>query len=129
MTIEEIKTNFPKFRSNKHFMYFSDFKHRYKTGVGNYAVDEDEDKEEDKEYLGTLINTLAFKKAWLDYLAMRKSIRKPATLRAKQLVVKELLKYDVPTAIAMLEQSIVNSWQGVFPLKTPLLKKDDFVNA
>jgi hypothetical protein len=48
---------------------------------------------------------------------MRKKIRKPATDKAKDLVLKELHKNDLVTAISMLEQSIMNSWQGVFPLK------------
>jgi hypothetical protein len=32
-------------------------------------------------------------------------------------VLKELHKYDLKTAVAMLEQSIMNSWRGVFSLK------------
>ena len=60
----------------------------------------------------------SFHSTWRDYLDMRKRLRKVATERAQELVLKELHKHDLKTAIAMLEQSIVNSWQGVFPLKT-----------
>lgn len=59
----------------------------------------------------------AFKKVFDDYLTMRVKIRRPATEGAKNLVLKQLHKYDLETAIGMLEQSIMNSWQGIFPLK------------
>ena len=59
----------------------------------------------------------SFNTVFNEYLDMRKSIRKPATDRAKQLILKDLEKYGISTAKAMLEQSIKNSWQGVFELK------------
>ena len=58
-----------------------------------------------------------FEVAFNDYLTMRQKIRRLATPRAQELILMELHKYDIKTAIAMLEQSIVNSWQGIFPLK------------
>lgn len=56
---------------------------------------------------------------WADYLAMRVRIRKPATERAQQLIVKELLrlKDEGHEANAVLEQSIRSSWQDVYALK------------
>ncbi len=59
-----------------------------------------------------------FIQTFQDYLEMRIKIRRPATTKAQELVLKELHKYDLKTAVAILEQSIINSWQGVFPLKT-----------
>lgn len=57
------------------------------------------------------------KETWEAYLEMRKTIKKPATLHAQNLIIKKLLKMgDDPNLI--LEQSIENSYQGVFPLKT-----------
>lgn len=58
--IHEIKTNFPKFKQNKHFRYFEDFQHktnwvsprelpRNSPGVLKVVVDKEEDKEEDKD--------------------------------------------------------------------------------
>lgn len=57
-------------------------------------------------------------KAWCDYQEMRKKIRKPMTKRAAQLAIGTLEKlradgYDVS---AVLDQSIMNSWQGLFPI-------------
>jgi len=53
---------------------------------------------------------------WDAYLEMRKSIRKPANLYAQRLIIKKLLKMGGDMN-AILEQSIMNSWQGVFELK------------
>lgn len=58
---------------------------------------------------------------WRDFLAMRARIRKPPTERAKVLIVKALerLRAEGHDPAAVLEQSIRNSWQDVFPLKQP----------
>lgn len=56
------------------------------------------------------------KETWDAYLEMRNVIKKPATEHAKKLIVKKLLSMtDEPNLV--LEQSISNSYQGVFPLK------------
>ena len=55
-----------------------------------------------------------------DYLAMRKKIKKPMTDRAVDLAIKKLETLssgDNDLAIKILEQSIMNSYQGLFPLK------------
>lgn len=53
---------------------------------------------------------------WSAYLEMRKVIKKPATKHAQILIIKKLLTMSGdPNKI--LEQSIQNSYQGVFPLK------------
>jgi hypothetical protein len=54
-----------------------------------------------------------------EFVVMRKTIKKPMTDRAKkELLAKldKLAKTD-EEKIAILDQSIFNSWQGVFPLK------------
>ena len=59
-------------------------------------------------------------KAFSDYVAMRKQIKKPLTDRAIELAIKKLNELsggDNDTAIKIIEQSIMNSWQGLFPLK------------
>ncbi len=54
---------------------------------------------------------------WEAFLEMRKAIKKPATLYAQKSIIKKLANMEGdPNRI--LEQSIENSWQGVFPLKT-----------
>lgn len=57
-----------------------------------------------------------FSQTFDDYLEMRKEKKKPATNRAKELVLITLHKHDIDTAIAMLEKSIKNSWTDVYEL-------------
>jgi len=54
------------------------------------------------------------------FAKMRRDIKKPLTERAAQLIVGKLTEQSssIPVQIALLEQSIMNSWQGIFPLKT-----------
>lgn len=69
-----------------------------------------------KERFPFLVDT-NFSQTFQDYLKMRIKIKRPATTRAQEIVLKKLHTYDLKTAIAMLEQSIVGSWQDVYPLK------------
>lgn len=61
-----------------------------------------------------------FNETYNNYLTMRIKIKKPATEKAQELIIKKLIELssnDVNIAIKILEQSILNSWQGVFALK------------
>lgn len=64
-------------------------------------------------------NKTAIEIAIEDFKEFRKKIKKPMTDKAVQLLHIELNKFaeDDETKIAILNQSIVNGWQGVFPLK------------
>lgn len=62
--------------------------------------------------------------AFLDFMEMRKKIRKPMTDRAVTLAMNKLRELssvsgsmDNDMAIKILEQSTMNCWQGLFPLK------------
>lgn len=97
--------------------------------------DKDEDKEKDKDVSPPLIPPRGGKRdafadfagedaelyaTLRDYAEMRTKIKKPMTERAKQLActkLQELSGGDRHTAIMIVEQSIANSWQGLFPLK------------
>lgn len=54
--------------------------------------------------------------AWEGYLEMRKKIRKPMTVRAVSLAIGTLdkLRGEGQSVIAVLDQSTMNSWQGLF---------------
>jgi len=56
---------------------------------------------------------------WLQFIKMRKQIRKPLTDGAVDLLVRQLLQFqsEGQDPIAIIEQSIMNSWAGVFPVK------------
>lgn len=68
-----------------------------------------------KEYTDNieLIETL------IDFIKMRKTIKSPVTDRALKGILNKLdqLANDDKNKIVILEQSIINSWKGVFPLK------------
>lgn len=56
-----------------------------------------------------------------EYEAMRKKIKKPMTDRAVELQIKKLDRLsggDVGKAVKILEESIVNCWQDLYPLKS-----------
>lgn len=57
--------------------------------------------------------------AWDGYVEMRKQIKKPMTDRAKKLAIKELEKLDDEghSPEAVLNQSVMNCWQGLFAPK------------
>ncbi len=57
--------------------------------------------------------------AILDYIAYRKDIKKPMSNRAIELMMKKLNELSTSTddQIRILHQSIINGWQGIFPLK------------
>lgn len=96
----------------------------------NKTIDKDKDKEEDKEedksarardadafaaFAAGDGDLLAVLK---DFEKMRKSIRKPMTDRAKQLLVTKLKNEFPPEQWkSVLEQSIVKCWQDIYPLK------------
>lgn len=58
--------------------------------------------------------------SWISYLEMRKTIKKPMTDNAKKLAYAKLMnlsKGNLQVANAILQESVINSWQGLFPLK------------
>lgn len=80
------------------------------------------DKEKPKT-VGSLIEGYTdngdLQKALMDFAKMRKTIKKPLTQRAMELLFDKLDKLtdDDNTKIEILNQSIMNNWQGVFELK------------
>lgn len=61
----------------------------------------------------------ALNQAILDFITFRKSIKKPMTDKAIDLMISKLNKItdSIPEQIEILNQSILNGWQGIFPLK------------
>ena len=52
-----------------------------------------------------------------DFLSMRKKIKAVNSDRAITLLINKLSKYDDKTKIKMIENSIENSWKGIYELK------------
>lgn len=84
------------------------------------------DKGKGKEPKVYYPNDEELNQAFIDYVEMRKKIKKPlATERAIKLAMNNLQKLsdgDNEVAIKILEQSIVGSWQGLYPLKDESVK-------
>lgn len=57
------------------------------------------------------------KEIWVAFLEMRKTIKKPATPYAQKLIIKKLERLGGDPN-RLLEQSIENSWQDIYALKT-----------
>lgn len=92
------------------------------------ATAEDEGKKEKKadSPLPVEMLTPKVREVFAEYVLMRKKIKKPLTTYAEKLAVKKLIDLagnDVQKQIAVLEQSITNSWQGLFPLKEEQQRK------
>ena len=59
-----------------------------------------------------------FKQTFSDFLDMRKSIKKPATNKAIEMIIMKLEKVNnEEQAIKMLERSIINNWQDVYEIQ------------
>jgi len=65
------------------------------------------------------------KETWTAYLEMRSAKKKPPTVKAVELIIKKLddLRLAGQDVKEILNQSIINNWTGVFPLKQEA--KDD----
>ena len=90
-------------------------------------LDSDKDKGKGKEPKVYYPEDSELNQAFIDYVEMRKKIKKPlATERAIKLAMNNLQKLsngDNDVAIKILEQSIVGSWQGLYPLKNESVKQ------
>ena len=59
-----------------------------------------------------------FKQTFSDFLEMRKTIKKPATEKAIEMLMIKLEKLnDEEKAVEMLERSIINNWQDVYEIR------------
>lgn len=123
-------------------------------GVNNNSLGQKESKVKDNKVKDRRGNNKAspvvyypqdenLNEAFVDYVKMRKQIKKPMTDRAIELAMSKLKKLaeipfsdamDNDLAVEILNQSVMNSWQGLFPLKEEIKKKnsnifDDWRNA
>jgi hypothetical protein len=59
----------------------------------------------------------AFAKAWADFVEMRREIRKPIPGISAKAMMAQLQRDGEELAIAKLNQSVLGSWQNLYPLK------------
>lgn len=98
------------------------------TSRDSHATDKEEDKEKEedkkedkkkKKKHKTYSDDPELNQAILAFMEFRKSIKKPMTDHAVDLLISKLngMTSYIPEQIEIINQSIVNGWQGVFPLK------------
>ena len=81
------------------------------------------EKEKTKNEIDELIKSNFTDKEIIDaiyeFIKMRKTIKKPLTTRGLQLMIKKLysITTDVDEQVEIVNNSIMNNWQGIFPLK------------
>lgn len=82
-------------------------------------TNKDNKDKKDKKGKNVIEEKGIFFKTWNDFKIMRKKIKKPMTEKAEELLLNKLNKLDndEDTQIAILNQSIMNCWQSVYPLK------------
>ena len=103
--------NYEKFQDNKEITKYQQSDNKVITTNKN-----DKNVKNDKKYY----EDDALNQTFIDYVDMRKRIKAPMTDRAIQLAINKLNKLssgDNDKAIKILEQSIMNSWKGLFELK------------
>jgi predicted phage replisome organizer len=94
------------------------------TSQACHDTDIEEDKEKDKKEkkkkeTKVFSDDAELNQAILEFMEFRKSIKKPMTDRAVALLITKLngMTSYIPEQIEIINQSIMNGWQGVFPLK------------
>ena len=86
-----------------------------------------EEVKEECNTLGLLITKSELELTFDSYLEMRKQIKKPATPHAVNLIKKKLVQMtnnNESDMCDLLNQSIVNSWVDIYPIKNNFVKKD-----
>lgn len=94
----------------------------------NVNDSESKNKNDSKNELPIFIN----KNLLDDFAEVRKKLKKPLTEKAKELVVKKLIEFESKQsgfANLALENSIENSWQGVFEPKNTSPNRPDSLAA
>lgn len=86
-------------------------------------IEKEKNKKKNETEFDQLINENfsdeELKKTIYDFIKMRKAIKKPLTTKGLELMIKKLyrLTANVDEQIEILNNSIMNNWQGIFPLK------------
>lgn len=75
--------------------------------------------EKEKKGINPVVVLSPFEQALNDFKEMRKKIKSPMTDKAVDMLVRKLSKmaYDESEQIEILEQSIMNGWKSIYPLK------------
>jgi hypothetical protein len=95
----------------------------HKVHKSEQSSDKNNNREVQKNNIKAEADPLAVELA--DFAAMRKAIKKPITPRGLQLIRSKAIKFypdDVDLQQQCLNQSVENSWAGLYELKNPVRK-------
>lgn len=92
-----------------------------KNNIVNKKKERKKDKEKQTSYdeiINNLVVNEEVKAELLEFVKMRKFIKKPLTNKGLELIINELfnLSYIPEEQIMILDKSIANNWAGLFPL-------------
>lgn len=119
--IEQQKTNVTQVVTIKNYDKFQEKEYQKNSKRTAKGQQKDTNKNEKNGNNKQENNIMDFSGTLKEFKKMRGRIRKPLTERAEKLIMAELEKLapdDDQKKIKILEQSIMNSWLGVFPLRT-----------
>lgn len=120
-------TNYNEYQSIENQKYkpgINQVETKYKPSITNNNVKNDNkvnNKEEEKETFNSIIKNYPLLENNLrEFIKMRQTVKKPLTTFAFKKIITALQKIstDVNEQNQILEQSIIKSWLGVFPLKS-----------
>jgi hypothetical protein len=136
---------FNKYRANLNFVDFTTGKETLlpdkeilqvggkETLPNNINIDNKDNNIKNKKEteLNTILNQIEnekLKETLIEFVKMRKSIKKPMTTHALELLIKKLNKItmDIDIQILILEKSILNGWQDVYAPKEEI-KQNNFI--
>ena len=93
------------------------------TQKGTKCLIENRDKRLDIRDKNIYLNNTEENELFSEYLELRTKLKCKNTERAIALLINELLKYGHEDRIQMLNNSIMNSWKSVYPIKDNNFKK------
>ena len=93
------------------------------TSINNTSINNRKEnikrKDDLKEIIDDLVSNEDVKKSLLDFIDMRKTIKKPLTKRALEMIIKKLntLSSNEEEQREIIDQSILYNWQGIYPIQ------------
>ena len=107
-----------------------------KDSIGKDSIGNKKEKKstEFDELINSNFTDKELKNTIYEFIKMRKAIKKPLTTRGLELMIKKLcgMTTNIDEQIEILNNSIMNNWQGIFPLKQNTKVKnamEEFLNG
>ena len=97
-----------------------------KTKKNNKNKKEKKNEKDFDELINENFSDEKLKDTIYEFIKMRKAIKKPLTKRGLELMIAKLYKLstNIDEQIEIINNSIMNNWQGIFPLKNEYRAKN-----